>query len=121
MTATVLVNRSEISELKYFGLHNEFNSAGTTWTSLKRLLGRPIQKVVRRWNSSYPDGLYHKTREDMCWSSVKSTEMSLTGYMGCKQGGSQVSGGSTGGSQVRWGSNWVRTAGAQSGLGIQGA
>ncbi|KAJ6491103.1 hypothetical protein C8R45DRAFT_1073713 [Mycena sanguinolenta] len=28
MTATVLVNRSEISELEYFGLHNEFNSAG---------------------------------------------------------------------------------------------
>ncbi|KAJ7101907.1 hypothetical protein C8R44DRAFT_746944 [Mycena epipterygia] len=27
MTATVLVNRSEISELKYFGLHNEFSSA----------------------------------------------------------------------------------------------
>ncbi|KAJ6536917.1 hypothetical protein B0H19DRAFT_1079317 [Mycena capillaripes] len=120
ITETVLVNRSEISELKYFGLHNEFNLVGTC-NKQQRLLNMDIveasagqtyatslqndQKIVmRRWDSSYPDGLYHKTREDMWWEPgcvfwaqrELGSEMRDYVYDDFKN----LSGGSTGGSQV---------------------
>ncbi|KAJ7890750.1 hypothetical protein B0H13DRAFT_1887447 [Mycena leptocephala] len=62
-TSTVAVMADEISGRKYFGLPDKRAAAGTCNKQERLLTYTTSLQVVRSWNSFYPDGLYHKTRE----------------------------------------------------------
>jgi hypothetical protein len=92
--------------------------AGQTYTTI---LQNNQEIVVKSWNSFYPDGLYHMTREgqvlELCQANWQQREIGseMRDYV-CDDFKN-----STGGSQMHWGTNWVRAAGAQCGLGMPGA